>query len=99
MRDHSAGVSRRTSCCAAAQAALAGAMARDIDMAFSEDTKIDHSFVTPLSLITPAYDVPIVPIAVNCNRPPLVSLARSHEAGRRIGEALREGPEIGRAHV
>lgn len=83
---------------AAAQAALGGAMARDIDMAFSEDTKIDHSFVTPLSLITPGYDVPIVPIAINCNRPPLVSLARSHEAGVKLGQALREGP-AGRAVV
>ena len=64
---------------------IALGMARDIDMAYSEDTRIDHSFVTPLSLITPSYDVPIVPIAINCNRPPLVSLARSHEAGVKLG--------------
>ena len=81
-----------------AQAILGGALARDVDMAFAEDTKIDHSFVTPLSLITPRFDVPIVPLAINCNRPPLVSLARSHAVGGRLGEALREGPP-GRAVV
>ncbi len=77
-----------------AQAILGGAMNRGVDLAYSEDTRIDHSFVTPLSLITPAFDVPIVPMAVNCNRPPLVTFARVHEVGRRIGEAISDGPHV-----
>jgi aromatic ring-opening dioxygenase catalytic subunit (LigB family) len=76
-----------------AQAILVGAMNRGVDFAYSEDTRIDHSFVTPLSLITPAFNVPIVPMAMNCNRPPLVTFARSHEVGRRIAEAIDDGPE------
>lgn len=76
-----------------AQAILGGALSRGVDMAYSEDTRIDHSFVTPLSLITPRFDVPIVPMAVNCNRPPLVSFVRAHEVGRRIAEAISDGPD------
>ena len=76
-----------------AQATLAGAMARGVDLAYSEDTRIDHSFVTPLSLITPAYDVPIVPMAVNCNRPPLVTFTRIHQVGRRIADSIQDGPD------
>ena len=76
-----------------AQATLTGAINRGVDMAYSEDTRIDHSFVTPLSLITPAYDVPIVPVALNSNRPPLATVARVHAVGRRIADAFGDAPE------
>ena len=76
-----------------AQAALTGSISRGVDMAYSEDTRIDHSFVTPLSLITPAYDVPIVPLALNCNRPPLATFTRVHQVGRRIADAFGDAPE------
>lgn len=76
-----------------AQALLAGGMSRGVDLAYSEDTRIDHSFVTPLSLMTPRFDVPIVPLALNCNRPPLVSFARTHEVGRRLADAIADGPD------
>ncbi len=75
-----------------AQAILEGTMARDVDLAYSEDTRIDHSFVCPLLLVTPALDVPIVPLAISCSRPPLPSLNRTYDVGRRIGDAIRSGP-------
>lgn len=78
---------------ALAQATLSGAINRGVDMAYAEETRIDHSFVTPLSLITPAYDVPIVPLALNCNRPPLATFTRVHEVGRRIADAFGDGPD------
>lgn len=76
-----------------AQAILEGTMARDVDLAYSEDTRIDHSFVCPLLLVTPDLDVPIVPIAISCSRPPLPSLARTYSVGQRIGDAIRSGPD------
>lgn len=81
-----------------AQAVLDGCMARGVELAFSEQVAIDHSFVMPLSLLTPRLDVPIVPVAQNCNVPPRPSLRRSRELGQAIGESIRDGPG-GRAVV
>lgn len=74
---------------ALAQQLLAGTVERGVDMAYSESMRIDHSFVIPLMLITPGFDVPLIPVVQNCSRPPLVSLDRSYDVGRRMGEALR----------
>ena len=52
------------------QAVLEGCLRRDIDLAFSEQVEIDHAFVMPLSLLTPQWDIPIVPFWQNCNVPP-----------------------------
>ena len=82
-----------------AQAILDGALQEGIDLAFSESMQIDHSFVMPLMLglaetSIPALGgtIPIVPIAQNCNFPPLPTLARSYEVGRKLGTAIRSGP-------
>jgi hypothetical protein len=76
-----------------AQAILDGCIDRHVDMAFTEDVAIDHSFVVPLNFVTPDLDVPIVPITQNCNVPPRPRPERSHEVGKILGEAVRSGPE------
>jgi len=81
-----------------ARTILDGCMARGVELAFSEQVAIDHSFVMPLSLVTPRLDVPIVPVAQNCNVPPRPSLPRSRELGRAMRESFRSGPD-GRAVV
>jgi len=81
-----------------AQAVLDGCMARGVELAFSEQVAIDHSFVMPLSLVTPRLDVPIVPVAQNCNVPPRPAFQRSRALGRAMGDAIHEGP-AGRAVV
>ncbi len=43
----------------------------------------------PLSFLTPAHDVPLVPIHMNCVMPPLPSPARCFEVGRAIGDIVR----------
>ena len=75
-----------------AQAILEGAVDRGVDLAFTEHVAIDHSYVMPLSLITPSLDVPIIPLTQNCNVPPRPTLRRSYEVGRVIGDATRSGP-------
>jgi hypothetical protein len=75
-----------------ARAILDGAFARGVDLVYSEEMRIDHSFVCPLTLVTPGFEVPIVPMVQNCSRPPLPTLARSHEVGRKLGDAMRAGP-------
>jgi hypothetical protein len=71
------------------QAVLEGCLQRDVDLAFSERVELDHGFVMPLSLITPQWDVPIVPIWENCNVPPQPSFQRSRTVGRALAGALR----------
>ena len=72
-----------------ADAILQHSVAAGVDLVFSEDVRIDHSFVMPLAYITPSYDVPIVPITQNCNVPPRPSFARSRAVGAVIGDAIR----------
>ncbi|MEX2375202.1 MAG: hypothetical protein WD942_06390 [Dehalococcoidia bacterium] len=76
-----------------AQSLLEQMVASGVDLAFSEDVAIDHSFVTPLSLLTPNFDVPIVPMTQNCNVPPRPTFARSREVGAWLGEAIQHGPK------
>jgi 2,3-dihydroxyphenylpropionate 1,2-dioxygenase len=77
---------------ALAQAILDGCIDRDVDLAFSEKVEIDHSFVVPLSLVTPGFDVPIVPIMQNCNVPPRPTFRRSYAVGRAVASAATDGP-------
>jgi aromatic ring-opening dioxygenase catalytic subunit (LigB family) len=75
-----------------AQAVLDGALADGVDLAFSEEMQIDHSFITPLMLAFGEDFMPIVPISQNCNVPPLPALNRSYEVGAKLGRAIRGGP-------
>jgi 2,3-dihydroxyphenylpropionate 1,2-dioxygenase len=75
-----------------AQMVLAGCIEGDVDLAYSENVSIDHSFVTPLMLATPDLDVPIVPLVQNTRMPPMPTLQRSHAVGRVLGRVLRDGP-------
>ncbi len=75
-----------------AQAVLEGMIAEGVDLAYSEVAQIDHSFVTPLMLAFGDRPLPIVPIAQNCNFPPLPTFARSHEVGVKLRRAIEAGP-------
>ncbi|HEV8021629.1 MAG TPA: hypothetical protein VGP41_10225 [Candidatus Lustribacter sp.] len=76
-----------------AQAILGGMIAEGVDLSFSEQAKVDHSFVTPLMLAFGDDRPPIVPIAVNCNFPPLPTLRRTHEVGVKLRRAIEAGPD------
>lgn len=76
-----------------AQALLDGCVGRHFDLAFSEDVRIDHSFTMPLTQITPDLDIPIVPVATNCNVPPRPTMQRCRDLGTTIADVLGEGPE------
>jgi hypothetical protein len=76
-----------------AQALLLGGLKHGIDFAFSEEMKIDHSFVTVQMLVNPEARFPIVPIVQNTNIAPRPTLKRSYKVGRKLAKALREGPD------
>jgi len=65
----------------------------DIDVAYAEEWKFDHGIMVPLNFVTPRYDVPVIPVNVNCQGPPLTPLARAYEFGRVLRRACDAQPE------
>jgi len=66
---------------------------QDIDLAYAEEWKFDHGIMVPLSFLTPRYDLPIVPVNINCQGPPLIPLKRCYEFGRALQRACDRAPE------
>ena len=62
---------------------------RGFNLAFSDKLEFDDNWSVPLKFVTPAYDVPLVPIHMNCVMPPLPHPERCHEFGRALAEAIR----------
>jgi 2,3-dihydroxyphenylpropionate 1,2-dioxygenase len=70
-----------------------GALLNDIDVAYAEEWKFDHGIMVPLHFMTPRYDLPVIPVNVNCQGPPLTPLARAYEFGRALRRACDAQPE------
>ena len=60
-------------------------MMNTVDVAYAEEWKFDHGIMVPLNFLTPDYDLPVVPVNINCQGPPLTPLPRAWA----FGEALR----------
>jgi len=59
------------------------------DVAYAEEWLFDHGIMVPLHFLTPAYELPIIPVNINCQGPPLAPLHRVWE----LGEALRDAAD------
>ncbi|HMK87040.1 MAG TPA: hypothetical protein VK437_13860 [Steroidobacteraceae bacterium] len=74
-------------------AALSGRLIREmmqsVDLAYAEEWKFDHGIMVPLHFLTPQYDLPVIPVNINCQGPPLAPLHRAWA----FGEALRRAAE------
>ena len=73
---------------------LAKALVREggkagVNFAFRDDLLFDDNWSVPLLYLTPDYDVPLVPIHMNCVVPPLPSPRRCYEVGRIIADIAR----------
>ena len=60
-------------------------MMQSVDVAYAEEWKCDHGIMVPLHFLTPRYDLPVIPVNINCQGPPLTPLSRAWA----FGEALR----------
>jgi len=78
-----AGLSRR----------LIETLMHDIDVAYAEEWKFDHGIMVPLHFLTPRYDLPVIPVNINCQGPPLTPLPRAYEFGRALRRACDAQPE------
>jgi aromatic ring-opening dioxygenase catalytic subunit (LigB family) len=72
---------------------LAKEIMQSVDVAYSEEWKFDHGIMIPLNFLTPRYDLPIIPVNINCQGPPLTPLHRAWAFGEAIRRACDSVPE------
>src|SRR4029077_10350384 len=63
------------------------------ELAYAQEWKFDHGIMVPLSFLTPRYDLPVIPVNINCQGPPLIPLHRCYEFGRALRSACDRAPE------
>ena len=63
------------------------------DVAYAEEWRFDHGIAVPLHFLTPRLDLPIIPVNINCQGPPLTPLARAWAFGEALRRACEELPE------
>ena len=74
----------------AAHAIADGVLRAGIDVAVSEDMRVDHGLVQPLTFLFPAFDtIPVVPVFINCVAYPLGPAVRARLLGAAVGNAVR----------
>ncbi len=64
-----------------------------VDVAYAEEWKFDHGIMVPLHFLTPRYDLPIIPVNINCQGPPLTPLHRAWAFGEALRRACDAAPE------
>lgn len=64
-----------------------------VDVAYAEEWKFDHGIMVPLHFLTPDYDLPIIPVNINCQGPPLTPLHRAWAFGEALRRACDSVPE------
>ncbi len=66
---------------------------QSVDVAYAEEWQFDHGIIVPLHFLTPNYDLPIIPVNINCQGPPLSPLHRAWAFGEAIRRAADAMPE------
>jgi 2,3-dihydroxyphenylpropionate 1,2-dioxygenase len=66
---------------------------RTVDTAYAEEWRFDHGIMVPLHFLTPNYGLPIIPVNINCQGPPLTPLHRAWAFGEAIRRAADAVPE------
>ncbi|HEX4928632.1 MAG TPA: hypothetical protein VFV74_11560 [Burkholderiales bacterium] len=68
-------------------------------LAFSDKLEFDDNWSVPLKFLTPGYDVPLVPIHMNCVVPPLPQPERCYAFGQVLARAVRAWPAKARVAI
>lgn len=66
---------------------------------FSDEMRLDHSFMSPLHFIAPEMDVPVVPIFQNCITRPMLTPRRAYDLGAALRRAIESSEVEGRVVV
>jgi aromatic ring-opening dioxygenase catalytic subunit (LigB family) len=66
---------------------------QSVDVAYAQEWKCDHGIMVPLHFLTPEYDLPVIPVNINCQGPPLTPLHRVWAFGEALRQACDAQPE------
>jgi len=66
---------------------------RSVDVAYAEEWRFDHGIAVPLHFLTPNFDLPVIPVNINCQGPPLTPLPRAWAFGEALRRAVDAVPE------
>jgi len=76
---------------------LSGRIIREVmetsDISYAEEWRFDHGIMVPLHFLTPRYDLPVIPVNINCQGPPLAPLSRAWAFGEALRRAADSVPE------
>ena len=64
-----------------------------VDVSYAEEWLFDHGIAVPLNFLTPKFDVPVIPVNINCQGPPLTPIHRAWEFGEALRRAADSVPE------
>ena len=64
-----------------------------VDVSYAEEWQFDHGIAVPLHFLTPRFDLPVVPVNINCQGPPLAPLHRVWAFGEALRRAADAVPE------
>ena len=67
-------------------------VASDFDLSLTQEFEVDHSIMVPLYFLTPAMQIPIVPVFINGLAPPLPSARRCFTLGEMVRQAVEAMP-------
>lgn len=68
-------------------------MLQEVDVAYAQEWRFDHGIMVPLHFLTPGYRLPIIPVNINCQGPPLTPLHRAWAFGQALRKACDAAPE------
>ncbi len=63
---------------------------KGLNLAFTDELLFDDNWSVPLYYLTPDYDIPLVPIHMNCIVPPIPTPEACYEVGRTIADIVRD---------
>jgi len=66
---------------------------QEVDVGYAQEWKFDHGIMVPLNFLTPRYDLPVIPVNINCQGPPLTPLHRAWAFGSALRRACDAVPE------
>jgi len=69
------------------------ALMRGFDISLVQDFEVDHAVMVPLHFLTPAMQIPVLPIFVNALAPPLPTARRCHALGEAVRAAVESWPQ------
>ncbi|MEO7403766.1 MAG: hypothetical protein ABIU95_08875 [Burkholderiales bacterium] len=72
---------------------------RGINLAWADKLLFDDNWSVPLKFLTPEYDIPLVPIHMNCVMPPLPPAERCVMFGRALAEVIDAWPDDARVAI